>query len=104
VSLLGVLGIQALPAELHRLASDNAADGVTSGSSSHLMSFPHQLYSSTLGASARLTLVSETCGAGAPTVESFTGPVVPRFRSTSNGAHSRSCAGSVRACQTVVAG
>ena len=44
-----------------------------------------------------LTVVSETCGVGVPTVESFTGPPVARLRSASNGAHSRSCAGSVSA-------
>src|SRR5258708_3159495 len=59
------------------------------------------LYSSTLGASARVTLVSETCGVGAPTVVSFTVvPTVPRLPSASKGAHSRRCAGSVSACQT----
>src|SRR5881409_1140145 len=69
-------------------------------SSSHRIS-PPQLYSSTLGASARVTLVSVTCGVGAPTVVSFTVvPTVPRLLSASKGAHSRSCAGSVRACQT----
>src|SRR5437868_6420085 len=70
-------------------------------SSSHRILLPPQLYSSTLGASARVTLVSETCGVGAPTVVSFTvGPTVPRLPSASKGAHSRSCAGSVSACQT----
>src|SRR5881398_1546875 len=70
-------------------------------SSSHRISLPPQLYSSTLGASARVTVVSETCGVGAPTVVSFTVvPTVPRLRSASNGAHSRSCSGSVSACQT----
>src|SRR5881409_3230266 len=70
--------------------------------SSHRISKPPQLYSSTLGASARVTVVSETCGAGAPTVVSFTVvPTVPRLPSTSKGAHSRSCAGSVSACQTL---
>src|SRR6267142_3075361 len=70
-------------------------------SSSHRISKPPQLYSSTLGASARVTLVSVTCGAGAPTVVSFTVlPTVPRLASASKGAHSRSCAGSVSACQT----
>src|SRR5439155_15109398 len=54
-----------------------------------------------LGASARLTLVSVTCSVGAPTVVSFTVvPTVPRLPSASKGAHSRSCAGSVSACQT----
>ena len=39
---------------------------LASGSSSHRMSFPPQRYSSSLGASARLTLVSETCGRAPP--------------------------------------
>src|SRR5258705_11004465 len=70
-------------------------------SSCHRISKPPQLYSSTLGASARVTVVSVTCGVGAPTVVSFTlVPTVPRLPSASNGAHSRSCAGSVSACQT----
>src|SRR5438105_8741169 len=70
-------------------------------SSSHRISLPPHLYSSTLGASARVTLVSETCGVGAPTVVSFTVvPTVPRLPSASKGAHSRRCAGSVSACQT----
>src|SRR3989441_1475673 len=70
-------------------------------SSSHRISKPPHLYSSTLGASARVTVVSVTCGAGAPTVVSFTVlPTVPRFPSASKGAHSRRCAGSVSACQT----
>src|SRR6185312_15582244 len=70
-------------------------------SSSHRISKPPQLYSSTLGASARVTLVSVTCGPGAPTVVSFTVlPTVPRLPSASKGAHSRNCAGSVSACQT----
>src|SRR5713101_1583738 len=70
-------------------------------SSSHRMSKPPQLYSSLLGASARVTLVSETSGVGAPTVVSFTVlPTVPRLPSASKGAHSRSSAGSVSACQT----
>src|SRR5262249_29006370 len=70
-------------------------------SSSHRISKPPQLYSSALGASARVTLVSVTCGVGAPTVVSFTVvPTVPRLSSASKGAHSRSCAGSVSACQT----
>src|SRR5881227_3872222 len=56
------------------------------------------LYSSTLGASARVTLVS--IAVGVPTQVSFTVPTVPRLPSTSNGAHSRRCAGSVSACQT----
>src|SRR6266436_2569382 len=70
-------------------------------SSSHRISKPPQLYSSTLGASARVTFVSETCGVGAPTTVSFTVvPTVPRLPSASKGAHSRRCAGSVSACQT----
>src|SRR6266404_2961967 len=70
-------------------------------SSSHRISKSPQLYSSAFGASARFTLVSVTCGAGAPTVVSFTVvPTVPRLLSASKGAHSRSCAGSVSACQT----
>src|SRR5216117_931695 len=70
-------------------------------SSCHRISKPPQLYSSTLGGSARVTVVSVTCGVGAPTVVSFTvAPTVPRLPSASKGAHSRSCAGSVSACQT----
>src|SRR5665213_3525773 len=71
-------------------------------SSSHRISLPApQLYSSTLGASARVTVVSETCGLGAPTVVNFTVvPTVPRLPSASKGAHSRRCTGSVSACQT----
>src|SRR6266704_679271 len=70
-------------------------------SSCHRISKPPQLYSSTLGASARVTVVSVTCGVGAPTVVSFTvAPTVPRHPSASKGAHSRRCAGSVSACQT----
>src|SRR6266567_181371 len=70
-------------------------------SSSHRISKPPQLYSRALGASARVTVVSETRGAGAPTVVSFTvAPAVPRLPSASKGAHSRRCAGSVSACQT----
>src|SRR6202045_2399549 len=70
-------------------------------SSSHRMSLPPQLYASTLGASARVTVVSETCGVGASTVVSFTVvPSVPRLPSSSKGAHSRRCVGSVSACQT----
>src|SRR3982074_300809 len=64
-------------------------------SSSHRIS----LYSSTLGASARVTLVSVTCPV--PTQVSFAVlPTVPRLPSVSKGAHSRRCAGSVSACQT----
>src|SRR5713226_8166822 len=70
-------------------------------SSSHRISKPPHLYSSALGASARVTLVSVTCGVGGPTVVSFTvAPAVPRLPSASKGAHSRRCAGSVSACQT----
>src|SRR5258707_558812 len=70
-------------------------------SSSHRISRSPQLYSSILGASARVTLVSVTCGVGVPTVVSFTVvPTVPRLPSTSKGAHSRRCAGSVSARQT----
>src|SRR5216117_3627547 len=70
-------------------------------SSCHRISKPPQVYSSTLGASARITVVSVTCGAGAPTVVSFAVvPTAPRLLSASKGAHSRSCAGSVSACQT----
>src|ERR1700736_2730757 len=70
-------------------------------SSSHRISKPPQLYSSSLGASDRVTVVSETCSAGAPTVVSFTAaPTVPRLPSASKGAHSRRCAGSISACQT----
>src|SRR5579859_7688404 len=69
-------------------------------SSQRISKSPH-LYSSTLGASARVTFVSETRSAGAPTVVSFTvAPTVPRLPSASKGAHSRRCAGSVSACQT----
>src|SRR6266508_4178263 len=79
---------------VRRVPSPNA-------SSSHRISKPPQLYSSTLGASARVTVVSVTCGVGAPTVVSFTvAPTVPRLLSASKGAHSRRCAGSVNACQT----
>src|SRR5579864_6558697 len=70
-------------------------------SSSHRMSKPPHLYSSTSGAMARVTVVSVTRGMGAPTVVSFTVfPTVPRFPSASKGAHSRRCAGSVIASQT----
>src|SRR5713226_9551098 len=70
-------------------------------SSSHRISKPPHLYSSTSGASARVTVVSVTRGVGAPTVVSFTVfPTVPRLPSASKGAHSRRCAGSVSACQT----
>src|SRR5271155_5111711 len=70
-------------------------------SSSHRISKPPQLYSSALGASARVTVVSVMRGVGAPTVVSFTVvPTAPRFPSASKGAHSRRCAGSVSACQT----
>src|SRR6266478_1892746 len=70
-------------------------------SSSHRISKPPQLYSSILGASARVTVVSVTCGVGAPTVVSRTVvATVARLPSASKGAHSRRCAGSVSACQT----
>src|SRR5215471_21633630 len=70
-------------------------------SSSHRISKPPHLYSSTLGASARVTVVSVTFGAAAPTVVSFTvAPAVARLPSASKGAHSHRCAGSVSACQT----
>src|SRR5271170_1223871 len=70
-------------------------------SSFHRISNPPHVYSNTAGASARVTVVSVTRAAGAPTVVSFTvAPAVPRFPSASNGAHSRRCAGSVSACHT----
>src|SRR3954467_4297106 len=70
-------------------------------SSSHRISWPPQLYSSTLGASARVTVVSETSGVGDPTVVSVTRlPAVARLPSASKGAHSPRAAGSVSACQT----
>src|SRR4029077_1459500 len=70
-------------------------------SSCHRISKPPQLYSSALGASARVTFVSVMRGTGAPTVGSFTvAPAVPRLPSASKGAHSPRCAGSVSACQT----
>src|SRR5947208_7457901 len=70
-------------------------------SSFHRIPKPPQLYSSALGASARVTVVSETSGVGAPTVVSFTVvPTIPRLLSASKGAHSRRCAGSVSACHT----
>src|SRR6266478_2180114 len=75
-------------------------------SSSHRVS----LYSSTPtpssafteGASARVTLVSSAVDV--PTQVSFTVPTAPRLPSTSKGAHSRRCAGSVSACQTFSGG
>src|SRR5213594_2032815 len=64
-------------------------------SSSHRIS----PYSSNLGASARVTVVS--IGVGVPTQVRFTLlPTVPRLPSATKGAHSRRCAGSVSACQT----
>src|SRR6476660_3125623 len=75
-----------------------------SGSSSQRRSCPPQLNSSAFGASARFTWVSVTGGVGAPTVESFAVPTVPSLRSASNGAHSRSCSGSVSAFQTLGGG
>src|ERR1700675_3098767 len=74
-------------------------------SSSHRILKPPHLYSSSLGASARGTVVSETCGVGAPTVVSFTVvSSVPTLPSASKGAHPRRCAGSVSACQTLSGG
>src|SRR6516162_1492456 len=71
-------------------------------SSCQRISKPPQLYSSTSGASARVTFVSVTCGAGAPTEVSFTvAPAVPRLPSASKGGHSRRCTGSVSASQTL---
>src|SRR5207244_3367286 len=52
--------------------------------------------------SVGFTLVSETCGV--PTQVRFTVPTVPRLPSTSKGAHSRRCAGSVSARQTFAGG
>src|SRR6266481_10052168 len=73
----------------------------TMGSSCHRISKSPHLYSSTLGGSARVTFVSVTRGAGAPTVVSFTVfPTVPKLPSASKGAHSCRCAGSVSACHT----
>src|ERR1700733_8154420 len=73
-------------------------------SSQRISKSPH-LYSSTSGASARVTVVSVTRGVGAPTVVSFTvAPTVSRLPSASKGAHSRRCAGSVSACQTLSGG
>src|SRR5580693_3547028 len=63
-------------------------------SSSHRIS----PYSSTSGASARVTVV--TCGLPVPTQVRFADPTVPRLASVTKGAHSRRCAGSVSACQT----
>src|SRR5450755_1335330 len=71
------------------------------GSSSQRMSKSPHLYSSILGASARVTFVSVTRGAGAATVVSFTVfPTVPKLPSASKGAHSCRCAGSVSASHT----
>src|SRR4051812_13940549 len=75
-----------------------------SGSSCQRRSASPQVYWSSFGGSARFTTVSETCGVGAPTVESLAVPVLPRLLSTSKGAHSRRCSGSVSACQTFVGG
>src|SRR5205085_9994961 len=66
-----------------------------SGSSSQRRLPPPQLNSSSRGASARVTLVSDTCFVGAPTVVSFTGPAAARLWSASNGAHCVNSAGSV---------
>src|SRR5690348_7719190 len=74
-------------------------------SSCQRMSNSPQVYSSSLGASARFTVVSVMRGAGAPTVASFTVlPATARLPSASKGAHSRRCAGSVSACQTFSGG
>src|SRR6185312_3471234 len=74
---------------------------LSSGSCFHRISKSPHLYSSTLGASARVTVVSVTRSAGAPTVVSFTVvPAMPRLPSASKGAHSRRWAGSVIACHT----
>src|ERR1700734_2764801 len=54
-------------------------------------------YSSALRASTRVTFVS--IGVGFPTQVSFTVPTAPRLPSVTKGAHSRSCAGSISACQ-----
>src|SRR5215831_6397678 len=59
-------------------------------------------YSSTFGGSTRVTFVS--IGVGVPIQVSFTVPTEPRLPSTSKGAHSRRCAGSVSACQTFSGG
>src|ERR1700722_4511392 len=56
-------------------------------------------YSSALGASARVTVVS--IGVGVPTHVSFTVPTAPRFASVTKGAHSRKCTGSVSASHTL---
>src|SRR5437868_10914270 len=72
-----------------------------SGSSSHRVLASPQLYSSTLGASTRVTVISETCGVGAAIHVSFTlFPTVLRLLSAWKGAHSRRCAGSVSARHT----
>ena len=49
------------------------------------------------------TLVADTLTPKALTV-AFWVPTAPRLRSASNGAHSRSCAGSVSDCQTFAGG
>src|SRR5215510_7584667 len=75
---------------------------VAMDSSSHRRSLPPQLYTSTLGTSARVTVVSDTIDVGAPTVVSFTVfPTFPKLPSDSKGAHSRKFLGSVSACQTL---
>src|SRR4051812_38709533 len=75
-----------------------------SGSSSQRKSCPPQLNSSNLGASARVTCVSEVIGWGAPTVDSWTVPTAARLRSESKGAQCRKCSGSVIARQTLLGG
>src|SRR5256886_13280345 len=60
-------------------------------SSSHRISKPPHLYSSTSGATARVTVVSVMRGVGAPTVVSFTVlPTVPKLPSASKGADRKS--------------
>src|SRR5512141_3172490 len=75
------------------------------GSRFHRMSNPPQLYVSNLGASACVTVVSVTCGLGAPTVVRLAVvPALPRLADESKGDHSRSCAGSVSASHTFSGG
>src|SRR5712692_1128035 len=108
--LLGVLGVQSLPAaELHGLGADDASNELTGENplqhvEADVPARSAHLYSSALGGSARFTWVSVTCGVGAPTVVSFAVPTAPRLRSESNGAHSRRCSGSVSAFQTFAGG
>src|SRR4030095_15638286 len=97
----------AAPMEMNRrsmLCQSVSRVPLLSGSSSQRMSCPPPLNSSPFGASARLMRASVTCGVGAPTVVSFAVPTVARFRSESNGAHSRRCSGSVSACHTLAGG